>query len=294
MDNLKNIGRAILFNEPLFIKNNEVSEITTFILLGLSFLLHLTVYLISFWLINRYGTKLIKKLFLNIKNVSERKAKTLESICINIFSVVLVFLLVVAILNLFGIDTTSVIALFSVLSLAVGLAAQDLIKDFIAGFLLVIEDQFSVNDTIVINNDVQGVVENLGLRTTSLRTIDGELYIIPNGNINTIKTFSKEFSRAKIIVGVDYTTDIDKCIEILEDEMSIANKEIVNILELPKVQGVVELGDSSVNIRILADCYIDSKWEVERELLRRIKNRFDKEDIVIPFPQRVIHTVKEN
>ncbi len=292
MENIKEIGRAVLFNEPL--KVTDVPDIEKVFMLATVFILRISLYLLAFFIINKYGVKLIKKFFNTRKNISERKSQTLESIFINIFRVILVFLLGVSILDLFGFDTTSVVALFSVLSLAVGLAAQGLIKDFIAGFLLVLEDQFSVDDTISINDQVQGIVETLGLRTTSIRTIDGELYIIPNGNIETIRTFSKEFSRAKVIVGVDYSTNIDECIEILKDEMKIAKDEILDILEMPKVQGVVELGDSSVNIRVLADCKIDMKWEVERELLRRIKNRLDKENIVIPFPQRVVHTVKES
>ncbi len=241
-----------------------------------------------------FGTKLIEKVFSNNKAFSKRKTETLKVLVKNIYYVVIVFIAIVTILGLFGIPTTSIIALFSVFSLAIGLAAQGVIKDFIMGFLLVVEDQFSVEDNIVINNDVQGVVENLGLRTTSIRTLDGEVYIIPNGNIQTIKTFSKQFCRAVVTVGVDYSTDVNKCLKILNSEMEIANNDLEDIIAIPSVQGVTELADNSVNIRIVADCKIDKKWEVERELLRRIKNRLDKENISIPFPQRVVHIVKEN
>lgn len=275
---------------------NEVIKLTTNAT-PIEKVLHVALYivgiLIVYLIVDKYVTKAIYRFYDRNKNMSERKAKTLKLVTVNIFKVLLIFVTIVAILNLFGVDPTSIIALFSVFSLAVGLAAQNVIKDFIAGFLLLIEDQFALHDTIVINNDVTGVVENLGLRTTSLRTIDGELYIVPNGYIQTIKTFSKEFSRAKVVVGVDYATNIDECLKILKNEMEIAMDDIAEIKETPEVQGVVALGDNAVNIRILAVCDIDAKWEVERELLRRIKNRLDKENISIPFPQRVIRTVKE-
>lgn len=275
---------------------NEVIKLTTNAT-PIEKVLHIALYIIGilivYLIVDKYVTKAIYRFYDRNKNMSERKAKTLKLVTVNIFKVLLIFVTIVAILNLFGVDPTSIIALFSVFSLAVGLAAQNVIKDFIAGFLLLIEDQFALHDTIVINNDVTGVVENLGLRTTSLRTIDGELYIVPNGYIQTIKTFSKEFSRAKVVVGVDYATNIDECLKILKNEMEIAMDDIAEIKETPEVQGIVALGDNAVNIRILAVCDIDAKWEVERELLRRIKNRLDKENISIPFPQRVIRTVKE-
>ncbi len=269
--------------------NNDVWY-NQLLILGLIIAISVIMYIIA----NKVGDSVIKNVLSKNKNFSERKVKTLQSLVINIYHAITTFILIVIILGILGIETTSIIAVFSVFSLAIGLAAQDVIKDFISGFLLVLEDQFSVGDTIVINNDVQGVVENLGLRTSSLRTLDGELYIIPNGHIETIKTFSKEFSRAVVLVGVDYSTNIDKCLEILNNEMEIAEKDLEYVMVIPEVQGVVELADSAVNIRIVAQCQIDRKWDVERELLRRIKNRLDKENISIPFPQRVIHTVKED
>ncbi len=244
-----------------------------------------------FYITLKLGTLGINRIIKLNKSISERKANTLKQVILNVFRTVVTFLFVVAILQELGFDPTSFIALFSVFTLAIGLAAQDIIKDFIEGFLLLLEDQFAIGDTIVINNQVKGEVERLGLRTTSIRTIDGELFIVPNGYIETIKTFSKDFSRANITVGVDYSTDIDNCLKVLEDEMTIAQNEVDDIISKPDVQGVVELADSSVNIRILIDCKIDKKWDVEREMLRRIKNRFDKEGIVIPFPQRVVHNV---
>ncbi len=255
--------------------------------------LNILVLIVAFIVVNKIGCVMIMKFFENNKSFSDRKIKTLQSVVKNIYTALIMFVLIVTVLGMFGVDSTSIIAVFSVFSLAIGLAAQDVIKDFISGFLLVLEDQFSIGDNIVINNGVQGVVENLGLRTSSLRTLDGELYIIPNGNIETIKTFSKDFCRAVVIVGVDYNTDIDDCLKILNNEMEIAESDLDDIMVVPDVQGVVELGDSSVNIRIIAQCKIDKKWDVERELLRRIKNRLDREKISIPFPQRVIHTAKE-
>ncbi len=240
------------------------------------------------WILYLTINKMIKLYLVPSAMLSTRKCNTLHSILNSLNKAIISFIVIIFVLESFGYRTSSLVTFFSAFSLAIGFAAQSLIKDFLAGFFFLFEDQYSVGDTITIKN-VTGVVEEVTFRTTSIRTLHGDLHIIPNGLIDVVTTYSKDFNKAITIVSVDYSTDVDFAINILKDEMALAFKSVKDILELPVVQGVVALNDSSVDIRIATKCSVDSKWSVERELLRLIKNRLDKENIVIPFPQMVIH-----
>ncbi len=240
------------------------------------------------WILYLTINKMIKLYLVPSAMLSTRKCNTLQSILNSLNKAITSFIAIIFILESFGYRTSSLVTFFSAFSLAIGFAAQSLIKDFLAGFFFLFEDQYSVGDTVTIKN-VTGVVEQVTFRTTSIRTLHGDLHIIPNGLIDVVTTYSKDFNKAITIVSVDYSTDVDFAINILKDEMELAFKSVKDILEVPVVQGVVALNDSSVDIRIATKCSVDSKWSVERELLRLIKNRLDKENIVIPFPQMVIH-----
>lgn len=238
--------------------------------------------------LHRFVVFLVTNYLSQNKLLTVTQTKTLQSIFVSFSKLVISFIAGVFILTIFSFQVSSLITLVSAFSLAIGFAAQSLIKDFFAGFFFLFEDQYTIGDVIKVC-DYLGTVEKITLRTTSIRTLNGELHIIPNGSIDIVTTYSKEFNRAVVVVGVDYSSDIDSVIEILNDEMIVANEELDSISTPPVVQGVVSLGASSIDIRILATCEATTKWAVERELMRRIKIRFDKEGIVIPFQQVVIH-----
>ncbi|GFI61402.1 small-conductance mechanosensitive channel [Clostridiales bacterium] len=129
------------------------------------------------------------------------------------------------------------------------------------------------------------------MRTTRLRDADGTVYIIPNGTISTVTNKCKEFINAMVDVGVAYEEDIDKVISVLKDELAQSMGSIDGLLETPEVLGIAGLEDSAVVIRIVAKCRVKTNFAVERELRLRIKRRFDKESISIPYPQRTIHLI---
>lgn len=135
----------------------------------------------------------------------------------------------------------------------------------------------------------------IGMRTTRIRSLDGNVHIIPNGRISVVTNMSKGFNRAIVDVGVTYDEDIDRVLAVLRDEMKLVykNERLTGMIAEPNVLGVEELGDSSVVIRISTDCEIGENWQLERELRRIIKKRLEKEGIEIPFPQRVIHIKEE-
>jgi small conductance mechanosensitive channel len=191
-----------------------------------------------------------------------------------------------------GLDITPLIAGAGVAGLAIGFGAQSLIKDVVAGFFILLEDQFHVGDVIQAAG-VSGQVEQMTLRMTIVRDLQGTVHFIPNGEIKVASNLTKEWSRAVLEIGVGYEEDVDRVIAVLtEVGRSLADDEGFGkmLLEAPQVLGVEGLNDSQVTIRILAKTLPLKQWEVARELRRRIKARFDREGIQTPYPHRVVIT----
>ena len=223
--------------------------------------------------------------------VDERKANTIYSIVSSIIKYLLYFIAICTILTELGIEKSSLIAIAGAGSVAIGLGAQNVMQDMLDGFFILFEDYFGVGDIVEIQGKT-GTVEAVTMRTTKIRDASGAVHIFPNGSIGTITNYCKEYMNAIIDVDVDYNEELETVIAVLKNEME-KTKDIGDILETPQVLGVSALNDSAVTIRIVAKCHIKQNWAVERELRLRIKNRLDKENICIPFPQRSVHIVKE-
>ena len=234
--------------------------------------------------------KIIKKTITKNGRIPPRKAKTMGAVTTSVVKYVIYFILFCFVLNYWGVNTSSLLTLGGVATVAVGLGAQSLIQDIMTGAFILMEDQFGVGD-IITTEGYTGTVVSIGLRTTVLRSLDGNMHIIPNGQIKIVTNMSKEFNRGIIDVSVAYEENLDRVLDVIRDEMKqVYEKEhIEGLIGIPAVLGVEELGDSGVKIRIAADCKVGKNWEVERSIRHRIKNRFDKENIVIPFPQIVVN-----
>jgi moderate conductance mechanosensitive channel len=170
--------------------------------------------------------------------------------------------------------------------LAVGFGAQNLVRDIISGFFLILEDQIRVGDVVKING-VGGSVEAINLRTTVLRDLEGIVYIFPNGEIKQVANMSKEYSYSVVSVGVAYKENVDRVMEVLKsigDELAQDANFSSLILEPIEILGVESLGDSQVKIQMRFKTRPLQQWTVGRELRRRIKNTFDSQGIEIPFP----------
>ena len=179
----------------------------------------------------------------------------------------------------------------AVFGLAVAFGAQNLVRDYFSGFMLLLEDQYGVNDVVKIG-DASGSVEKITLRMTVLRDLEGAVHFIPHGSITQVTNMTHGWSRAVVDVGVAYKENPDRVIEVLAslaEEMRKDPKFGPLILDGPEMLGVDGLADSSVVIKFFLKTQAAQRWPVKRELLRRIKNRFDELGIEIPFPQRTIH-----
>ncbi|MEK6718102.1 MAG: mechanosensitive ion channel family protein [candidate division NC10 bacterium] len=222
----------------------------------------------------------------------EKRARTLASLLRTVGTTLVLIVAVMMALREIGLDITPLIAGAGVAGLAIGFGAQSLIKDIVAGFFILLEDQFHVGDVIQAGG-VSGQVERMTLRMTIVRDLQGTVHFIPNGEIKVASNLTKEWSRAVLEIGVGYEEDVDRVMAVLtEVGHSLADDETFGklVLEPPQVLGVEALADSQVTIRMLAKTLPLKQWEVARELRRRIKARFDREGIQIPYPHRVIIT----
>ena len=209
--------------------------------------------------------------------------------------VVLVLVASTAFLFLFpiwGWSITPFLGVGTVLAAAIGFGAQDLVKDLLSGFFILMEDQYHVGDTVTIAGTT-GQVRDIQFRVTVLRDLEGNVHYVPNGEITVTSNFTSRFAQPVIDVGVAYETDVDSALAVLGDELSrmAADSEFGPLItEEPEVLGVHQLADSAVVLRARLTTLADQRWTVRREALRRVKKRFDDEGISIPFPQITVNT----
>jgi moderate conductance mechanosensitive channel len=225
------------------------------------------------------------------KAESEDRAATLTAVFRSTGSVVIVVGGVLMLLDQFGVPIGPLLGGAAVLGLAVAFGAQNLVKDYFTGFMILLEDQYAVNDVITVNN-VTGMVERITLRMTVLRDASGTAHFVPHGTITIVSNMSHGWSRANLEIAIAYKEDTDRVMNLLNEICAELRKQEAFaplILEDAEMLGVDALGDSGVVVKLLVKTAPTKQWVVKRELLRRIKNRFDEEGIEIPFPQRVIY-----
>jgi moderate conductance mechanosensitive channel len=238
----------------------------------------------------RFASALIKTIFHLFERgavnrhapASRRRLQTLSATFRGIAQTVILFIGLMTLLGQLGINITPILASAGVLGIAIGLGAQSLIKDFFAGLLILLEDQFSVGDTVKIG-ETSGTVEHLTLRVTRVRALDGSLTTIPNGSVGAVVNYSKGWSRVVLDIEVDYYQDVDRAMRVvLETAKQVKEENPANIIEEPAMLGVDKLGAASVTLRLLAKTATGKQAEVGRELRRRVKLAFDQEGIKTP------------
>ncbi|MUL35871.1 mechanosensitive ion channel family protein [Gloeocapsopsis dulcis] len=193
-------------------------------------------------------------------------------------------------LTALGVNIAPILAGAGLIGVAVSLASQNLIKDAINGFLIIVEDQYALGDVIAVG-EVGGLVENLNLRITQLRDAEGRLITIPNSEIKIVANLSSRWSRADLNIPVAYHADIDQVLKLINQvgvEMTQDIRWMEHILETPQVLGVENFGDRGLVVRVWIKTQPLKQWDIAREYRRRLKIVFDKEGIPIPFPQQTI------
>jgi small conductance mechanosensitive channel len=189
------------------------------------------------------------------------------------------------------INVGSLLAVAGVGTLAIGFGAQGIVEDVMSGFVIVFENQFSVGDYVIIDETHYGIVETIGIRTTSIREFNGGLFIIHNGKIDRLINYSKGHVKAIVDVGFAYEEDIKTVTEILEEICKDLYENQPDLFNLrPEILGVTRLDPSAVNIRIVCDEDISNRFMAENTLRQRIKEVFDEKGIEIPYNKTVIYS----
>ena len=189
------------------------------------------------------------------------------------------------------IDLAPLIAGAGIGGLALGFGAQSIVKDFLSGLFMLIEDQYGVGDIVDVGS-ASGTVEKVSLRSTTIRDVKGTVWHVPNGVISRVGNSSQLWSRALLDVEVAYDTDLDLARDVIQQvgDSLWEDKEWGGdeLMERPEIWGVQELGASAVALRLVVKTEPSKQWAVERELRMRLKNAFDKAGIEIPFPQQTV------
>jgi len=239
-------------------------------------------------LVERFISRQMKR---RPKGEVKRRANTLSSVFINTGTIIIVIFAISTMLPEFGVNIAAMLAGLGIVGIAVGFGAQSLIKDLLAGIFILLEDQYRVGDVVNVAG-IGGLVEEIGLRRTVLRDLDGVVHSIPNSEIKVASNFAKGYSRVNLNISVAYGEDLDRVIEVINrvcKEMAEDPKWSADFVSTPKVLRVDKLGDSGIEIKILGDTQPLRQWDVMGELRLRIKRTFDQEGIEIPWSHTKVY-----
>ncbi len=222
----------------------------------------------------------------------EKRRATLTRLIVSLGFVVISVISAILILAELGIDIAALLVSFGVVGIAVGFAAQSLVKDLIAGFIILLENQFNVGDVVRIA-DIAGGVEGFNIRRTLLRDLDGTLHSVSNGEIRVTSNFTKMWSRAHLNISVAYKEDVDHVMSVIrktwEEMAEDPDWKPLLISKTPWLLRVDAFGDSGVVIKVVGETQPIKQWDVMGELRRRIKRNFDEQGIEIPWPHTKVY-----
>ena len=232
----------------------------------------------------------------------KKRADTLSSILVRIAGIIIAVIAVITILPEFGVNIATLIAGIGIGGLAIAFAAQNLVRDYISGFFVILEDQYRIGDVVSVSG-ASGAVEEIALRRTVLRDVDGNVHSIPNGKIDVSTNMTRKFSRVNLNISVGYGENLKSVIDVANKvclEMAEDPQWKDDFISTPSVLRVDKLGDSGIDIKILGDTKPSRQWALMGELRLRLKDTFDNEGIEIPWPHTKVYfgnnpaTITEN
>jgi len=248
------------------------------------------------WIVLGVSQRLIRAFRVRITSKMQnrediKRAETLGRVFRYIASVLVILIAATLILSELGIAVAPILGAAGVVGLAVGFGAQSLVKDYFAGFFILLENQIRQGDVVGIA-DKAGLVEEVTLRYVRLRDYDGNVHIVSNGLITTVTNMSRGFAQSVVDVGVAYREDTDQAVEVMRETGAQMRADPVfglKILDDLEIAGVDKWDDSAVILRCRFKVQPLEQWNVRREFLRRLKKAFDARGIEIPFPHLTIY-----
>lgn len=247
----------------------------------------------------RISTKLIEKAvrtaIVNDERMSPLAESMREDTLIRIFTglahIVILLITVLMVLQEMGLMIGPILAGAGIAGLAFGFGGQYLIRDVISGLFIIIENQYRIGDVVSFDG-TGGLVEDISLRMTTIRDLDGTVHHIPHGEIKRVSNLTKNFSRVNMNIGISYSANLEHVVSVINkvgNELAADEKWKADIIQPPQFLRVDSFDASSISIKILGETQPIRQWDVAGELRKRLKVAFDKEGIEIPFPQRVVH-----
>lgn len=243
------------------------------------------LYILMYFIVNRIIKNINRHKFM--KNGEKRK-RTLLLLLNSVIKYFLMIVCVLTILNIYGVDTTALITSLGLIGLGVSLSLQDTLKDLLAGFFIIFENQYDIGDIIEINN-FKGEVIALGLKTTKIRAYTGEINIVANRNIAEVINYSSCNSLAIVDFDISYDEDLDKVEEILKTLCNRLTKELKNIKGNVELLGIEDLGDSGIKYRITVETKPMQHFTIQRQIRKAVKEELKSQGIEIPYAQLVVH-----
>lgn len=235
--------------------------------------------------------KVIRRIIVRVFNVKTKKIKqkkqvTLMNFFINVLRVITLIITALIILEIYGFKTSTIVASLGAVTVVIGLAFQDILKDFIAGISFIFEDSYNVGDWVTIN-DFKGEVISIGMKTTRIRAYEGEILIINNGSITQVINHTAANSLAIVDVNVSYDSNIDKVEKVLNELCQ--NIKLDNLKGNIELLGIEKLGESAITFRITAEVEAGTQYSTQRKIRKEVKLILDKNNIEIPYNQLVVH-----
>lgn len=263
-----------------------------------SLLIVLVLFFIAYKLISFTHKKLKRTLLRRANNnikidtvEAEKRIHTLTSIIHGLIKIILWIVFAMIILEKFGINIAPILAGAGIVGLAVGFGAQELVRDFISGFFILLENQIRAGDYGVING-TEGLVEKIELRTITIRDLSGVVHVFQNGKISSLSNMTKEWSAMVFKIGVAYKEDVDQVMRIMQevgDKMSNDQNYKEKILEPLLIMGLDKFEDSAIIIKARLKTIPGEQWALGREYRKRLKYAFDQHNIEIPFPHTTVY-----
>lgn len=269
---------APLFDDPV---------ITLAFRLGLTLL----VFLAADWLLVQISRRTLRRLEKEVPNPDHLgRLKTIVHFTRSVLFIILLAVFILILLHSLGINITPVLTSAGIAGLALSLGAQSLIKDFLNGMLILAEGQYAVGDTIQVGA-LNGEVEKITLRTTSLRDIEGKLHVIPNGEIRTLSNLTTSWARAVVDLNLPIEADLNRAVQVLENALAPLSSDVVikdYLLEAPTVTGWTGMKDWAVQVRLMAKTRPGKQWAVAAEMRKRALAALKEADVRVQIPKQVM------
>lgn len=275
-----------VFNDAfgLFKDSDKFSKFFT---IGFKIILVILVAKISIKIINSIINQFFEKHRKLKSSIDMSRVDTMEGLMKSVVKYTIYFIAFTIIIKFFNIEITGLIATAGIGGLALGFGAQNLVRDIITGFFILFEEQFGVGHYVEVNG-IGGIVEEMALRVTKIRGFNGDLHIVPNGEISKVTNKSTGKKRALVEMLIAYEENIDNTIDVLKKASEKLRAENKNILEGPNVLGVSNFEKSGFSILIIAKTVPMEQWGVEREMRKAFKEALDQAGIEIPYEKNVI------